>query len=333
MSPKEAVLAVTYRCNARCSMCNIWRQECHDELEPFEYSKLPGSLRTVNVTGGEPFLRSDLADVVQAMSNASPKARIVFSTNGLLTNKIVDTLMEIRTFHPRLGVGVSIDGRSEVHDHIRGVHGIFGKAMATIDALKNERFGDLRIGMTITPNNTSEIQHVYAISRSLGVEFTITVAHNSEIYFGKTDNIGLSSDLNYAEPLKEVAKAQLRSDSMKDWYRAYHTSGLFNSSLRRGLESSCRAGTGYFFMTPNGDLYPCNVLDFKIGNLKEVSKLNELLAGTNRKSIENAVRNCRNECWMVCNTRNLIKTHPIRVSAWVLKNKLGFSSAGRGSGN
>ena len=60
MMPVDAVLAVTYRCNARCTMCGIWSSKPVAELPPAAYARLPASLRDVNLTGGEPFLRDDL---------------------------------------------------------------------------------------------------------------------------------------------------------------------------------------------------------------------------------------------------------------------------------
>lgn len=322
MLAKEAVLAVTYRCNAKCSMCNIWKHKDYTEIAPDEYAKLPRSLNTINITGGEPFLRSDLVEVVKALSENTPRARMVFSTNGYLTDRIVSVMDEIRSFHPKAGVGISIDGRAEVHDRVRGVSGMFKNALSTIEALKVSGFTDLRIGMTIVPENVAEIPHVFAISGDMGVEFTVTVAHNSEIYFGKTDNIGLESRINIAEPLMTVAQAQLKGKSVKNWFRAYHTSGIFDPSLRRGIETHCRAGRDYFFMAPDGNVYPCNVLNHRIGNVTEASKWMELFTPQAKKSCRAAVRNCRNDCWMVCNTRTLMKTHPLRVCTWVLKSKL-----------
>ncbi len=70
MKPVDAVIAVTYRCNARCAMCGIWKSQPGPDLPPEVYRKLPSSLRDVNLTGGEPFLRDDLAAVHEAATAA-----------------------------------------------------------------------------------------------------------------------------------------------------------------------------------------------------------------------------------------------------------------------
>lgn len=322
MKLKEAVIAVTYRCNAKCSMCNIWRQTEHTEIPPCEYSKLPESLRVVNITGGEPFLRSDLVEVVERLSERLPSARLVFSTNGLLTGRVLSTMEEIREIHSNVGIGVSIDGGSKVHDNIRGVDGIYEAAIDTIMELKRHGFKDLRIGMTIVPENIGQILFVFETSKRLGVEFTITVAHNSEIYFKKTDNIGFISDIRLAEPLGAVARAQLDGFSIKNWLRAYHTSGIFTSSLRTAISSQCRAGRDYFFMAPNGDIFPCTVLEERIGNITNVSKFDQLFSSERMERLGEVVGNCREDCWMVCNTRSMMRKHPYPVTKWILKNKI-----------
>jgi molybdenum cofactor biosynthesis enzyme MoaA len=70
--PTAAVVAATLNCNARCTMCDIWRNRVRDELRPEEHAALPASLRDVNLSGGEPFLRDDLAAIVAAIAQAAP---------------------------------------------------------------------------------------------------------------------------------------------------------------------------------------------------------------------------------------------------------------------
>ena len=319
---REAILAVTYRCNAKCSMCNIWKDQTLSEIEPKEYLKLPRGLRTINITGGEPFLRDDLVEVVQMLSARLPASRMIFSTNGYLTSRILDQMEEIQEFHPKVGIGVSIDGLKSMHDQIRGIPGIFDHAMTTIHELKKRGFSDLRIGMTLMLENAGEVSEVFKLSKSLGVEFTLASAHNSEIYFRKTDNAPLECYGKLGESLDEVIKSQLKSKSVKDWLRAYHTKGIYDASIRRGFGNRCRAGRDYFFMAPNGDVYPCNVLNEKLGNVTEVSNWKDLMTQPVKKRIEPIVQNCSSDCWMVCNTRSLIKAHPLRVGVWILRNKM-----------
>jgi len=322
MKQREAFIAVTYRCNSRCSMCNIWKTENLKEMLPSEYSKLPTTLDTINITGGEPFLRNDLAEIVQVIHRRIPGVRIVFSTNGSLTDVIVDRIREIRAFHPRVGVGVSIDGLAATHDQIRGVKGLFDKAIATLESLKAQGLTDLRLAMTIQQENYREASEVFAISQKLGVEFSATMVHNSEIYFRKSDNTRPLSDSDANEAIKPVVDSLLRSRRIKDWLRAYHMNGMIDPSVRASFHSRCQAGRRYFFVTPEGDVYPCNVMDFRIGNMTEIEDWSQLWTQLAGEKLDAAVTGCGHDCWMVCNTRSIMATHPLRVGAWISKRKL-----------
>ncbi len=78
MKPVDALLAVTYRCNARCVMCGIWKSDPCSETPAETYRKLPSTLRDINLSGGEPFLRDDLAAI-----HAIKGSGVINDTNGL----------------------------------------------------------------------------------------------------------------------------------------------------------------------------------------------------------------------------------------------------------
>jgi radical SAM protein with 4Fe4S-binding SPASM domain len=322
MRPKEAFIAVTYSCNAKCQMCNIWKNPPTAILNAKEYAKLPSSLTTINITGGEPFLRTDLVEVVRTIDSILPRCRIVFSTNGMMTKTIVNMLKQIRTFHSRVGVGVSIDGVASTHDAIRGVPDIFNHAIATVRRLKEAGFNDLRIAMTLQESNVREVGQVFELSCDLGVEFTMTLAHDSDLYFKKSNNVTSELLDAVAEELPSVLLRQLKSKSAKDWFRAYHTKGIMDPELRRRLTSNCEAGRRYFFMSPEGDIYPCNVLSHKMGNLSSAGTWDDLFTDSAEEQVREVVRNCKKDCWMICNARSLIIAHPMKTAAWVAKNKI-----------
>ena len=303
-------------------MCNIWKSPAPDEMEPKHYEKLPHSLKTINITGGEPFLRKDLVDVLKAVHSSAPSSRIVFSTNGFLTETILKTISEIQSFHDAIGVGVSIDGLEEVHDKVRGSAGAFRKAVSTVEGLKRLGLKDLRVGTTLTQENVGDVKSVFDLSRKLGVEFSVTFAHNSEIYFQKTDNTPPELAGASGLPLSEVLESQLMSRSVKDWFRAYHVQGIMDPELRHEFVSQCKAGSRYFFVSPSGDVYPCMVMDMRIGNLRDATSWDELFSSEAVARTLHAVRNCSQDCWMVCNTRSHIISHPVRAGSWVVKNKL-----------
>src|SRR5262245_30769047 len=72
--PGWCTYLVTYRCNARCRMCDSWRLKPGGEMTPAQVRQVfakVGALDVVRLTGGEPFLREDFADVARAVEEAS----------------------------------------------------------------------------------------------------------------------------------------------------------------------------------------------------------------------------------------------------------------------
>ena len=64
----DGILAVTYRCNSRCIMCDTWKHPSkkEEEIEPRDLETFPEVVR-LNITGGEPFLRDDLSDILDVV--------------------------------------------------------------------------------------------------------------------------------------------------------------------------------------------------------------------------------------------------------------------------
>ncbi|HWN80465.1 MAG TPA: radical SAM protein, partial [Candidatus Udaeobacter sp.] len=122
-NPRSAVIAVTLGCNSKCKTCDIWMIKPENELKPSDYRRLPRSLTHINVSGGEPFLRDDLPEIVRVMREVTVNPRIVISTNAILPERTERIMREI----PDAAVRISIDGIGEAHDTTRGVPGNYDR--------------------------------------------------------------------------------------------------------------------------------------------------------------------------------------------------------------
>src|SRR5512143_799577 len=105
--PTSAFIAVTLLCNSRCIHCDIWKNKGMDFLPVEIYRKLPASLEMVDITCGEPFLRDDLPEVVRAIREICPKARIRITTNGFLPQKIRKHIGAILKADPKIAFRMS----------------------------------------------------------------------------------------------------------------------------------------------------------------------------------------------------------------------------------
>lgn len=83
-----------------------------------------------NITGGEPFIRTDLKDIVRELYKKSD--RIVISTNGFFTDRIVDLCKEF----PNIGIRISIEGLEETNNEIRGLQNGYQRGYGTLKKLR-----------------------------------------------------------------------------------------------------------------------------------------------------------------------------------------------------
>ncbi|MCG6536593.1 MAG: radical SAM protein, partial [Syntrophales bacterium LBB04] len=201
----DAILAITYRCNSRCSMCHTWKYQGDKEREirATDLASLPPLVR-LNITGGEPFLRDDLSDI---LGLATAKAqRVVISTNGFLTKKT----LEVMARHQGVGIRISMDGVGAVHDKIRGVPNAYERALATLRGLKEMGIKDLGIAVTVSDENAGDLTSLYRLAKRNGVELATAIVHNA-YYFHKTDN----AIQNRRRERKQVAQSTARVDHLQ----------------------------------------------------------------------------------------------------------------------
>ena len=155
----NGTVIVTYRCNARCSMCNRYKapSKPEEEISIETIKKLPKMYFT-NITGGEPFIRTDLKDIVRELYKKSD--RIVISTNGFFTDRIVDLCKEF----PQIGIRISIEGLEQTNNEIRGLQNGYQRGYGTLKKLREMGMKDVGFGMTVQDKNAPDLVPLYKIS-------------------------------------------------------------------------------------------------------------------------------------------------------------------------
>ncbi len=147
--PMKVSLLLTFRCNAKCVMCNIWKKNDHSgELSPDELQRFfskSNNISWMDLIGGEIFLRDDILDIIKIIfSHCKNLFLLHFATNGFMVDKTVSLTEKILRYNPpKLLVTVSLDGDKETHERIRGVSGVFEKTLSTFSALRkynNKKF-------------------------------------------------------------------------------------------------------------------------------------------------------------------------------------------------
>jgi len=323
----EASIIVTYRCPMRCKMCGIWATPTRpeDEFKPELLEKLP-RLSSVNVTGGEPFVRDDIEDIARILLTKSD--RIVFSTSGFFSDRILAMAKK----YPKLGYRISIEGLSCKNDELRGRPGGFDKGLNTLLELRRMGIKDIGFGITVSNHNSADMLSLYELNRNLGMEFATAAFHNS-YYFHKHDNVITNRD-EVCRNFEELIARQMKERSPKSWFRALFNLGLINyvNGGRRMLP--CEAGSENFFIDPFGEVLPCNGMEEScwfdsMGNLNEVDDFMQIWNGRRAQAVREKVAHCPKSCWMIGSAAPVMKKYLKTILPWVVKNRLKVMCGGK----
>lgn len=311
----NGTVIVTYRCNARCTMCN--RYKCpstpEEEISLETIKKLPEMYFT-NITGGEPFIREDLKDVVRELYKKSD--RIVISTNGFFTDRIVDLCKEF----PEIGIRISIEGLEETNNSIRGLDDGFNRGYTTLKKLVDMGMKDVGFGMTVQDANAKDLVDLYKLSDEMNMEFATASLHNS-FYFVEAKNIIKDREM-VGKKFESLVNELLKSNSPKKWFRAYFNHGLINYIYGQKRLLPCDMAFDTFFIDPYGDVMPCNGTKEKevMGNLNAQS-WDELWNSQQAEQVRNKVRHCDRQCWMIGSVSPAMHKYIWVPATWVIKHK------------
>ncbi len=303
----------------RCKMCNIWKYPTsrENEIAAKELEILP-NLKFVNVTGGEPFVREDLPEIIEVLYTKAP--RIVISTSGWYNDRI----LKLAERFPSIGIRISIEGLSRSNDDLRGREGCFDNGLRTLLELKRMGLKDIGFGQTISNNNSHDILPLYELSRNLHMEFATAAFHNS-FYFHKDDNV-ITNKEEVEGNIKELIRRLLCENNPKNWFRAFFNLGLINYIEGKKRMLPCEAGLVNFFIDPGGDVYPCNGLEGKLwkesmGNIRAAKSFEEIWNSPQAEKVRELVATCPKNCWMIGTAAPVMSKYIRHPAAWVIKNK------------
>ncbi len=271
----------------------------------------------LNITGGEPFLRDDLSDILDVVKTKAK--RVVISSNGFLTKKT----MEVMQKHKDVGIRISFDGIGETHNKIRGIKKAHSLALETLKGLKALGIKDLGIAVTISDQNAQDLVPLYRLACENGVELATAILHNA-YYFHKEDN-AIFDMARVESGIKDLLGEYLGSKHPKDWFRAYFTKGIIKHMHGEERSLKCTMATDSFFIDPYGYVRPCNVMDFPFGNIRERS-FQDIWTSPEAEEARRKVDACKQTCWMIGSVGHLMRRKFWVPLSWILRNKLRGSS-------
>jgi MoaA/NifB/PqqE/SkfB family radical SAM enzyme len=183
--PRWCTYLVTYRCNARCGMCDSWRLKPGSELTVPEVARVFGKLGRLDVvrlSGGEPFLREDFRQLAQVVLRASDPMVLHVTTNGSFPDRTEAFARALPS--DRLQVMVSLDGLEEEHDRNRGAEVTFARALDTIERLRSIGTRVSVNHTVISPASMKDAAPLRARLRAIGVDVHTVLAYADSAMYG-----------------------------------------------------------------------------------------------------------------------------------------------------
>ena len=271
---KHLIVHVTNHCNFRCDHCFIDFSPKQDmKLDYYqELGRKVGSLFWLDIGGGEPFLREDLAEIIAAFD-----CRIIqIPSNGSLPDQMIEQVQRMKSFRDReVVISLSLDGPREVHDSIRGQAGSYDQVWETARRLKEEAGTYVKILSVLQQSNADTIIPFMEEVKKWKPDY-----HSVILFRGE----GLNKDV-CLPPLDKLKELGPRIQKMQESYD-YGTSGLAMNFIRnfhrfvwktsiRILEEErqvipCLGGQSHMVVYGNGDVSSCEMLA-PVGNIQTKS--------------------------------------------------------------
>ena len=317
--PLQLIFFITGRCNLGCRHC-FYAESLNkptNELSIEEINKISrgmGNLLWIALTGGEPFLRKDIAQIAETFYRNNKFKILTITTNGMFQDSITKAVAEIcrKCKKSHIIVYVSLDGLEETHNKIRETPDGLQKVLGTIQKLKilKKDFKNLSVSTvtTINEENQEEVKDLAVFLKDSVKPDNIAM----NIIRGKPKSIPLGNiDLkNYFDFIK-VQREGWSGENLA--YFDFFGRNIIKKKelLQKEIIATvfkenryvlpCLAGNISCVITETGDLYPCEILDRKIGNLREAGyDFRKLYYSKNAEGIRQFIKDTKCYCTFEC---------------------------------
>jgi SynChlorMet cassette radical SAM/SPASM protein ScmE len=279
-APQKITLNVTNKCNLDCLYCAVSStKNFQGDLSLEEWKKVIDELAGIKVfnvliSGGEPFCRPDLLEIIKHTLNYH--FRISINTNGTLLDEAV---LSILSGSNRLSnIQVSLDGPdSEVHDFIRG-RGTFEKIIRGVDLLRRWNM-PFSFFVVICKNNKNHLKRIVRLSKELGasvITFCYLLPQGSALSHLDDLFLSFAEQREVEAELKGLKKKypRLVGGSVMQGIKQMEKISQFDVSRdpqkNTNKITSCGGSVVECSIRPDGWVIPCDRLwDYKVGNVRE----------------------------------------------------------------
>ena len=279
IQPLSAHIKLTENCQAKCISCDYWKTRWADVITTERAVDLLNEIydcgiHGLRLTGGEPLLRKDLFEILNA-GNAKRFKRIILQTNGLALKKLHKEV----NASPITDVAVSLDGLKESNDLIRGIRGYFDLGMDGLALLKGKR---LAISVTLNKMSASELDELAERAAAVGAHLEFNILSTSLFFLENADLTSMWPDRHDVQQIERFLDRRRPSYEV-DYIRRYYN----HENLS---EPACVLGYLQVFVMSNGDvLTGCYPLP-PVGNILRDKLATILQSEAYRKQAEAMLR-------------------------------------------
>lgn len=279
---------VTPLCNLKCKHCYVrdittYRQEVENQLEYDDCIRVIDDISKmihawkfrggIHFTGGEPFLRNDLIELIKYTRKKGLEVRVL-SNGTLISKELTKQLYDIGVRY----VQVSIDGSTpEIHDKFRGVNGALELAKNGIRTLKENNCSPT-VAVTLSKQNYHQIEDLIDLAYECGADrigFSriVPIGAGEQIKEDMLSKNELYDAFDRIEKKRKEGKIEIvKRDPL---WALYHKLTSPKEYIEKGIvRGGCSIGYGGLTILSDGTVTPCRRLPIPIGKVPEDSLRN-----------------------------------------------------------
>lgn len=318
--PVSLVYFITHRCNLRCRHC-FFLDELNTpttELSLTEidaFSRSIGKFLSLSLTGGEPFVREDIAEIARLFHANCELRNLNIPTNGLLTEVVVENVRKVLDQCPglALNLAISLDGPRDVHDEIRKRLGAFDRSVETYRAAYElkRRYGNLSLEIitTLSAFNQSRLDEFYDfVLEQLRPDFLNLSPIRGAVKDAALKDVDID---RYDTLIGRLQAAVMRQEvpgyvnfNLSEYVAAtrFVIPEIVSRTLRENAyQTPCYAGGLTGVVYADGDVHPCELLGESLGNLRDVDwDFMKLWAGERADAVRARIRETKCFCIHPC---------------------------------
>lgn len=311
--PSYVVFFVTAKCNANCKMCfykdNMAGSAKVNELTVEEYDKISQKIKLINVlgiSGGEPFLRNDLSEIIKVVYKNCRPLVVDLPTNGFFTESVLRQAEDIAKNCPDMVVDlqISIDGPEKIHNEIRGLKDGFSRMKETYRGLVNlkNKYKNLKVKACVVYSHYNE-KYIEELFEILNRDFKDLDRIVFSVVHGSVSNTeAFQFDWNKYFSICDKIQNKFTVKSAGDFH------SLFTIALRmakndflkkilktKDMYKNCQAGKRVIIVGETGKVFPCEPLWQAVGDLRSNGyDINSVINSVQMKKFNEQI--CEGKC-------------------------------------